>query len=354
MPPIDATGTAQQDARGSNMAALQADVTAIGLTKMLKQALLIILVACAAPACAADYPVRPVSFIVPYAAGGATDLMARLIGQRLEQRLGKPFVIENRPGAGTVLAAAYVAKQPGDGYTLLLGTSTTMAINVTIYKSLPYDPTRDLVPVASVAGVPFILVVNPSLPANSLADLIAYAKANPQALTYASNGHGGAAHLLGELLKSVTGIAATHVPYKGLAPALNDVVAGHVSLMFGDFGTTLPLVRTGKLRALGVSTAQRVGAAPEIPALSEVGLPGFDASSWQMVVAPAGMPRDILGKLNAELRAIVSEQRFGEELSAKGMVPLVTPSPEELQAYVKSEIVRWADVVRQAGAAASE
>jgi tripartite-type tricarboxylate transporter receptor subunit TctC len=317
-------------------------------------AALALLAAAVVPARAADYPVRAVTFIVPYAAGGATDLMARLLGQRLEQRLGKPFVVENRPGAGTVLAAAYVSKQAPDGYTLLLGTSTTMAINVTIYKSLPYDPTRDLVPVASVAGVPFILVVNPSLPVNTLADLITYAKSKPEALTYASNGHGGAAHLLGELLKSVTGITATHVPYKGLAPALNDVVAGHVSLMFGDFGTTLPLVRTGKLRALGVSTAQRVGAAPEIPALAEVGLPGFDASSWQMVVAPAGMPRDILDKLNAELRAIVSDQRFGDELSAKGMVPLVTPSPADLRTYVKSEIVRWDDVVRHAGAAGSE
>ena len=322
---------------------------------MVQRALLIALLAIAGlPARAADYPVRPVSFIVPYAAGGATDLMARLLGQRLEQRLGKPFVVENRPGAGTVLAAAYVSKQPADGYTLLLGTSTTMAINVTIYKSLPYDPTRDLVPVASVAGVPFILVVNPSLPVNTVAELVAYAKAKPEALTYASNGHGGAAHLLGELFKSITGISATHVPYKGLAPALNDVVAGHVSLMFGDFGTTLPLVRTGKLRALGVSTAQRVGAAPEIAPLAEAGLPGFDASSWQMVVAPAGMPRDVLAKLNAELRAIVADQRFGEELSAKGMVPLVTPSPDELQAYVKSEIVRWADVVHRAGAAGSE
>jgi tripartite-type tricarboxylate transporter receptor subunit TctC len=317
--------------------------------------LLIALLAVAGmPARAADYPVRPVTFIVPYAAGGATDLMARLLGQRLEQRLGKPFVVENRPGAGTVLAAAYVSKQPPDGYTLLLGTSTTMAINVTIYKSLPYDPTRDLVPVASVAGVPFILVVNPSLPVNTVADLVAHAKAKPEALTYASNGHGGAAHLLGELFKSITGIAATHVPYKGLAPALNDVVAGHVSIMFGDFGTTLPLVRAGKLRALGVSTAQRIGAAPEIPPLAEAGLAGFDASSWQMVVAPAGMPQDILTKLNAELHAIVSDRRFGDELAAKGMVALVTPSPEELQAYVKSEIVRWADVVRRAGAAGSE
>jgi tripartite-type tricarboxylate transporter receptor subunit TctC len=253
-----------------------------------------------------------------------------------------------------VLAASYVAKQPADGYTLLLGTSTTMAINVTVYKALPYDPTRDLVPVASLAGVPFILVVTPSLPVTTPAELVRYAKENPQALTYASNGHGGAAHLFAELLKSVTGIAATHVPYKGLAPALNDVVAGHVSMMFGDFATALPLVRAGKLRALGVSTAQRVGAAPDIPPLAEVGLPGFDASSWQMVVAPARLPPEILAKLNSELRAIVADPQFAEELSARGMVPLVTPPPAELAAYVKSEIVRWADVVRRAGAAGTE
>ena len=310
--------------------------------------------AASAPAAAQDYPSRNVGFIVPYQAGGATDLMARLVGQRLEQRLGKPFVVENRPGAGTALAAAYVARQPADGYTIMLGTSTTMAINVTLYKSLPYDPTRDLVPVATLAGVPFLLVVNPTLPIKSIADLVAYAKAKPNALTYASNGHGGAAHLFAELLKSMTGITATHVPYKGVSPALNDVVAGHVSMMFGDFGTALSLVRAGKLRALGASSAQRVASAPDIVPLAEAGVPGFDASSWQMVVAPAGLPKDILNKLNAELRAIVAEPRIAEELAGKGMIPLVTTTPDALQAYVKSEIVRWAEVVKRAGVAGSE
>src|SRR5215470_11290187 len=182
------------------------------------------------------YPARNVTFVVPYQAGGATDLMARLVGQRLEQRLGKPFVVENRPGAGTVLAAAYVTRQSADGYTILLATSTTMAINVTLHKSLPYDPTKDLVPVAMLAGVPFLLVVNPALPINSVAELVSYAQANPETLTYASNGQGGGTHLFAELLKRATGITATHVPYKGVAPALNDVVAGHVSMTFGDFG----------------------------------------------------------------------------------------------------------------------
>ena len=301
-----------------------------------------------------DYPSRNVTFVVPYQAGGATDLMARLVGQRLEQRLGRPFVVENRPGAGSVLAAAYVARQPADGYTILLGTSTTMAINVTLHKSLPYDPTKDLVPVAMLAGVPFLLVVNPTLPINSVAELISYAKAKPESLTYASNGQGGGTQLFAELLKRTTGITATHVPYKGVAPALNDVVAGHVSMTFGDYGTTLPLVRAGKLRALGGSSAQHVAAAPDILPLAEAGIPGFDVTSWQMVVAPAGLPKEILYRLNTELRAIVSEPRFSGELAGKGMIPLVTAPPPELQAYVRSEIVRWSEVVKQAGVAGSE
>ena len=301
-----------------------------------------------------DYPSRNVTFVVPYQAGGATDLMARLVGQRLEQRLGRPFVVENRPGAGSVLAAAYVARQPADGYTILLGTSTTMAINVTLHKSLPYDPIKDLVPVAMLAGVPFLLVVNPTLPINSVAELVSYAKAKPESLTYASNGQGGGTQLFAELLKRTTGITATHVPYKGVAPALNDVVAGHVSMTFGDYGTTLPLVRAGKLRALGGSSAQHVAAAPDILPLAEAGIPGFDVTSWQMVVAPAGLPKEILYRLNAELRTIVSEPRFSEELAGKGMIPLVTAPPPELQAYVRSEIVRWSEVVKQAGVAGSE
>lgn len=308
----------------------------------------------AGAAAAQDYPSRNVAFIVPYQAGGAADLMARVVGQRLEQRLGKPFVVENRPGAATVVAAAYVARQPADGYTLLLATSTTMAINVSLHRSLPYDPTKDLVPVATLAGVPFLLVVNPTLPINSVAELVSYAKAKPESLTYASNGQGGGTHLFAELLKRATGITATHVPYKGVAPALNDVVAGHVSMTFGDFGTTLPLVRAGKLRALGGSSAQRVAAAPDIVPLAEAGIADFDATFWQMVVAPAGLPEEILNKLNTELRAIVSGPRFSQELADKGMIPLVTAPPAALQAYVKSEIVRWAEVVKQAGIAGSE
>ncbi len=307
----------------------------------------------AGAAAADDYPSRSISFVVPYAAGGSTDLVARLIGQRLEQRLGKPVVVENRPGAGTVLAATYVARQPADGYTLMLATSSTMAINVSLYKSLPYDPVRDLTPVATLAGVPFILVVNNALPVRSIADLVGYAKAHPDTLTYASNGHGGAAHLFAELFKTLTGITATHIPYKGNAPALNDVIAGHVSMAFGDFGTTLPLVRAGNVRALGESDARRMTAAPEIAPLADA-VPGFDATSWQMAAAPAGLPPAILERLNTELRAIVAEAQMADELAARGLMPMVSPPAGQLPAFVTSEIARWAEVVRHAGVAGSE
>lgn len=303
---------------------------------------------------AQGYPSRPVLFVVPYAPGGGTETMARLLGRRLEQRLGKPFVIENRPGAGTAIGATFVAKSLPDGHTILLATSTTMAINVSIYSNLSYDPIKDLMPVALFSDIPFVLVVNPALPVHSVADLVTLARRTPGGLSYASNGHGGAGHLYAELLKSMTGIAMTHVPYKGLAPAFNDVVAGHVPLMFGDFGTALPLIRAGQLRALGVTTAQRVAAAPEIPPLSQAGLPGYVASSWQMVVAPAAIPKPILHKLNAELRAILAEPEIQKDFTDRGLIPVVSPSPEELQGYVRSEIVRWSKVVEQAGAAGSQ
>jgi tripartite-type tricarboxylate transporter receptor subunit TctC len=301
-----------------------------------------------------DYPTRPVMFVVPYAPGGGTETMARLLGRRLEQRLGKPFVIENRPGAGTSIGASFVAKSPPDGHTILLATSTTMAINVGIYRNLSYDPVKDLLPVALVADIPFVLVVNPSLPVRSVEELLTYAKSAPGGLSYASNGHGGAGHLYAELLKSMAGIAMMHVPYKGLAPAFNDVVAGHLPLMFGDFGTALPLVRSGQLRALGVTTAQPVAAAPDIPPLSQAGLPGYVASSWQMVVAPAGIPAAILSRLNGELRAILGEAGIRKDFAERGIVPVVSPPPDELQRYVRSEIARWGKVVEQAGAAGSQ
>jgi tripartite-type tricarboxylate transporter receptor subunit TctC len=312
------------------------------------------LAACTGDAAAQSYPTRPITIVVPYAAGGNTDLIARDLARRLEARLGQSVVIEQKLGAASVIGAQYVARAAPDGHTLLLGTSTTMAINVSVYKNLPYDPTRDLTPVALVAGVPFMLVVNPALPIRSMEDFVRVAKTTPGGLSYASNGHGGAAHLFAELIKVKLGIEMTHVPYKGLAPALNDIVGGHVHTMFGDFATALPLVRDGKLRAIGVSTAQRVGPAPEIPPLAEVGMPGFDASSWQMMIAPAGLPPPVLTLLNSEFRAIMSEPGVRKAFADRGLVPLTSGPPDELQRFVKSEIVRWSEVVTRAGAAGSQ
>ena len=305
-------------------------------------------------AMAQDYPGRPVSLVVPYTPGASTDLVARLYGQRLEQRLGKPLVIENRTGAATLIGASYVARAEPDGHTLLFATSTTMAINVSLYKKLPYDPEHDFAPVALVASNPFILVVNPALRVNSIAELVSLARSKPSTLTFASTGAGSAAHLFAELLKGMTGIAMTQVPYRGLAPGLNDVVAGHVSLMFGDFATSLPLIRAGKLTALGVSTASRNAAAPDIPPLAEAGLPGYDAASWMMIVAPAKTPKPIVERLNADLRAIATEPAVQQDLLARGLSPIVTAPPAELARYVQAEIVRWGKVVEQAGIAGTE
>jgi tripartite-type tricarboxylate transporter receptor subunit TctC len=313
------------------------------------------MLACVASlASAQTYPSRPVTIVVPYAAGGNTDAIARTLAHRLEQRLGQPFVIEQRLGAASVIGATYVSRAAPDGHTILIGTSTTMAVNINVYKKLSYDPIKDLVPVALVAGVPFVLVVNPALPVKSLADLSRYAKTLPAGLTYASNGPGGAGHLFAELLGGELALKLVHVPYKGLAPGLNDVVAGHVQMMFGDFATALPLIKAGKLRALGVSTVQRVAAAPEIPPLVEVGLKDFDASSWQMMVAPAKIPPDVLRKLNAEFRAVVKEPAVQAEFSRRGLISLDGGTPEQLQAYVKSEIVRWGEVAKRAGVFASQ
>jgi tripartite-type tricarboxylate transporter receptor subunit TctC len=305
-------------------------------------------------AAAQDYPTRPITLLVPYVAGGGTDLLARLIAKGLERRLGKPLVIDNRPGAGTVIAATAAARAQADGYTLFMATSTPMAINVSMHKNLPYDPTADFAPAGLVAQVPFYLVVNPALPINSIADLVALARAKPGTLSIASSGAGSAPHLYAELLKSMLGIEMTHVPYKGGAQSVQDVIAGHVSMVFSEWTTAKPLIATGKVRALGVSTAKRVAAAPDIPSLAEAGVAGYDAAAWQMVVAPARTPSAIVNRLNAELRAVVNEPDIRQEILGRGMDAIVTPPPEELARFVKSEIVRWRKVVERAGIAGSQ
>ena len=307
---------------------------------------------CAVPASGQSYPNRPISLIVPYAAGGGIDLLARLLGQKLEKRLGKPVVVENKTGAATGIAAVFVARAPADGYTLLLSTSTTMAINPAVYKHLAYDPVKDLTPVATVMTTPFILVVNAALPVKSVPELIALAKTRP--LTFGSAGVGSFHHLNAELLQSLADIKMTHVPYRATTLALNDVLAGHVDLMFGDTTSVLPQIRDGTVRALGISTAKRIASAPDIPTLSEAGVPGFEGSSWQMLVAPANTPREIVDRLNGELRDIMAEDDVQQELARRSTVPLISPPASELPGFVKSEIDRWGKLVARAGIAGTE
>ena len=301
----------------------------------------------AQPARAQIWPSKPVTLVMPYPPGGGTDTMARLITQKLEPRLGQPVIFDYRPGAGSAIAATYTSRAPADGHTILYATSTTMAINVSVHKNLAYDPTRDLAPIAQFAVTPFVLVVNPSLQVKSIADLVALAKSKPGGLSYASNGPGGAAHLFAELIKTMLGIELTHVPYKGNAPALNDVVAGHVSMMFVDPSSAVQLTRQSKLNAL-------VAFAPELVPLAEAGVPGFDGASWHMFVAPGGTPKPVLNRLNAEVDAIIREPDVAAEFNKRGFVPTSGGSPERLAEFVRSEIERWGKVVRAAGAAGIE
>jgi tripartite-type tricarboxylate transporter receptor subunit TctC len=301
---------------------------------------------------AADYPNRQVNFVVPFAPGGGTDILGRLVGQKLSDRFGKPFVVENRPGAGTVTAAVQVTKSAPDGYTIMMATSGTMAMNPTLYKKLPYEPGKDLILAALICNVPFVLVVNPALPVQSVADLVKLAK--ERQLTYGSGGAGAFHHLMGELFKSTMGIPMTHVPYKGTLPALNDVVAGHIELMFSDLAPAIPLIEGGKVRALGVTTARRAASAPDIPPLAEIGVAGFDWAAWQSVAVPGATPKEIVAKLNGAVNAAIAEPDVTKQLVTHSFVPIGKGSPDELDRFVKSETARWAKVLQQAGVAGSE
>ena len=307
----------------------------------------------ASPATAQDYPNKPVTIVIPFAAGGAGDILARILSPRLEKIFGKPFVVENKPGAGGVIGAVATAKAAPDGHTIMIAPSPTMAVNVTLYKKLPYDPAADFVPLAMAAQTPFVLVVNPSLPINSVADLIKYVKERPGKISYATAGAGVPHHLFAELLKSMTGIDMSPVPYKGSVPAVTDVIAGHVPLMFVDLGPALGLIKEGKVRAVGVSTAARVPTIPDVPPVNDT-VKGFDVASWQMIVAPAKTPRPTVERLHKELKALLAAPDISGQVAKTGMLPMDTPTVEGLQAFVKSEIARWGKVVQQAGIAGSQ
>ena len=300
---------------------------------------------------AGNYPSHPITFVVPFAPAGGTDILARLLSAKLQPMLGQPFAVENRPGGGTVIATNFVAKSPPDGYTISMAVSS-LAIDATLYRKLPYDPAKDLALIALVANVPFVLVVNPSLPVQSVDDLIKLGKRRP--LNYGSGGVGAFHHLAGALFASMTGIKATHVPYRGTAPALTDLAGGYIQFMFSDLGPAEPLISAGKLRALAVTTTQRIASAPELPPLAEAGVPGFNVAAWQGVIAPANTPRDILIKLNTDLNGIMVMDDVRGRLTDLGMTPAGTYSVDELQRFLQSEIVRWSKIVEAAGLVGSE
>jgi len=306
------------------------------------------LTATAAPA--DTYPSRVVKMIVPFPAGGTTDIFARHIGDRLAKAFGHNFVIDNRGGAGGNIGSDAVAKADPDGYTLLVGTVGTHAINSSLYARMTFDPVRDFAPVAFLAGVPNILVVNPkNVKATTVQDFIAEAKASPKKLSFASSGNGTSIHLSGEMFKQMTGVELVHVPYRGSAPAVNDLIAGQVDLMFDNLPSSIEQVRGGNLRAIAVTSAKRSAALPDVPTIAESGLPGFDASSWFAIFAPAKTPPEIVQKLNAEVLKALADPELQKRFADIGGE--IRPyKPDELGAFVKAEIEKWAKVVKTSGA----
>lgn len=298
---------------------------------------------------AASYPAKPVRLVVPFPAGGTTDILARAVAQKLTEAWGQQVIVDNRPGAGGNIGSELVAKSTPDGYTLLMGTVGTHAINPSLYARMPYDHVKDFTPVILVAGVPNVLVVNPSLPVHSVQELIAYAKANPGKLNFASSGNGTSIHLAGELFKTMTGVQMTHIPYKGSAPALADLLGGQVQLMFDNLPSSLPFIKAGRLRALAVTSGTRAAALPDLPTLAESGLPGFEASSWFGVLAPAGTPHDIVAKLNGAIASWLASPEAKEKLSAQGAIA-AGGTPDAFVRHIAAETSKWAKVVKASGA----
>ena len=299
------------------------------------------------PSHAQPWPDKPLRWIVPYAAGGFADIRARKLGLDLAKAIGQPVVIENRAGAGGVVGTDAVAKAPADGYTIGMGNLAALAVNVSLLKKLPYDPAKDLQAVILVERSPLILTAGPGLKANSLQELIAYAKANPGKLGFGSSGIGGAHHLSGEMLRLRTGIDIVHIPYKGGAPAAADLMAGHLPMMFEMGYAALPSVKAGKIRALAVTSPTRLALLPEVPTMAEAGLPGFESFNWQGVVAPAGTPRAVVDRLNRELNAILALPGQREAIVATGSEP-AGGSPEQFRDLIRSETAKWAEVVKAA------
>lgn len=300
------------------------------------------------PAAAQPYPSRVVKLIVPQTPGGATDVFARKIGQLLSEKWGQPVVIENRAGAGGVVGTDVVAKSAPDGYTLLVTYAGSQAINPSLYQKIPFDSVKDFQTIATLASTPFVLIVHPKLPAKDLAEYVALARAKPDALTYASSGNGSVNHLLGEMLKTEADIKMLHVPYRGVAPAITDVIGGQVDSAFSSVPSVLQMVQTDKVRALAISSAKRIAAAPEIPTIAESGFPGFDVNPWWGILAPAGIDVTIVRKINEDVTNILRTKEMIDFLAAQGAEPLIT-SPEAFLKILEADVVKWAKVVKSAG-----
>lgn len=296
------------------------------------------------------YPARPIRFVVPYAPGGPLDLIARAIGQKLTEATGQAVVVDNKPGAGGNIGADIVAKAAPDGYTIVMGAVATHAINPTLYPKIPYDPVKDFTPVAMVAVVPNVLVVNPTLPVKSVKELIDFAKAKPSYLNFASGSTGSTGHLAGELFNALAGVQMVHIPYKGGAPAMADLLAGQVQLMFDNLANALPQVKAGKLRALAVTTAQRSAFAPDLPTLAEAGVPGFDLTTWFGIFLPGNAPRDIVLRLNTEINKALSAPDMKDRLEKMGAEPPANNTPERFAAFIKVEFDKYARVIKASGA----
>jgi tripartite-type tricarboxylate transporter receptor subunit TctC len=293
------------------------------------------------------WPNKGVRIVVPFPPGGATDILARVLSQKLLESMHQQFVVDNRSGASGNIGTDLVAKAAPDGYTLLVSTGGTLAINPNLYPKLPFSPTRDFAPVTQLAGAPYMLAVHPSVPANSMRALIALAKAKPGELTFASSGGGQPPHIAGELFMLKAGIKMVHVPYKGAGPALADTVAGQVSLMFGNMGSALQYVKSGRLRALGITAAKRHPLVPDLPTIAEAGLTGYEVTEWFGLLAPAGTPKEIVTRLNAEVVKILTAPEMSERLVGQGF-EILANTPDAFAAALRNDIAKWGDVVKQA------
>jgi tripartite-type tricarboxylate transporter receptor subunit TctC len=300
---------------------------------------------------AQTYPSKPIRLVVPFPPGGTTDILARTVGQKMTENWGQPVVIDNRPGAGGNIGSDLVAKAAPDGYTLLMATISTHAINVSLYKKLPFDSVRDFAPVSRIGTLPNILIVHPSVPVKSVKELIELAKSKPGELNFASSGVGTSLHLSGELFNSMAGVKLVHIPYKGSSPALADLLGGQVKIMFDNLPSALPHVKAGKLKPLAVTSAKRATVLPEVPTVIESGLPGFEVTSWFAIFVPAKTPTEIVAKLNGEIVKILNSGDVKEKLAQIGVDPAPT-TPEALAAFAKAETEKWGKVVKATGASA--